>query len=122
MLIGATAAADVDNLRFYQRIGFRIRSVERDAFTPGKGYPPHSSLDGIEYTETASGSIYAFRANSHALADAHLYRRGVKTVLASWEKIVPRGAGCRGATRPRRRSRDLPGRASVQSTEMAERV
>ena len=48
MLVVATAAADIDNLRFYQRTGFRIRSVERDAFTPGKGYPPHSSLDGIE--------------------------------------------------------------------------
>ena len=48
MLVVATAAADIDNLRFYQRAGFRIRSVERDAFTPGKGYTPHSSLDGIE--------------------------------------------------------------------------
>ena len=48
MLVVATAAADIDNLRFYQRTGFRIRWVERDAFTPAKGYPPHSSLDGIE--------------------------------------------------------------------------
>ena len=48
MLVVATAAADIDNLRFYQRTGFRIRSVERDAFTPGNGYPPHTSLDGIE--------------------------------------------------------------------------
>ena len=31
----ATAAADVGNLRFYQRCGFRLRSVERDAFTAG---------------------------------------------------------------------------------------
>ena len=48
MLVVATAAADIDNLRFYQRAGFRIRWVERDAFTPGKGYPRDSSLDGIE--------------------------------------------------------------------------
>ena len=48
MLVVATAAAGIDNLRFYQRTGFRIRWVERDAFTPAKGYPPHSSLDGIE--------------------------------------------------------------------------
>ena len=48
ILVVATAAADIDNLRFYQRTGFRIRSVERDAFTPGNGYTPHSSLDGIE--------------------------------------------------------------------------
>ena len=36
----ATAAADIGNLRFYQRQGFRMRSVERDAFTPATGYPP----------------------------------------------------------------------------------
>jgi lactoylglutathione lyase len=44
----ATAAADVDNLRFYQRAGFRLRSVERDAFTPATGYAPQSSPAGIE--------------------------------------------------------------------------
>ena len=47
-LVVATAAAGIDNLRFYQRNGFRMRSVERDAFTPVEGYPNHSSLDGIE--------------------------------------------------------------------------
>ena len=30
----ATAAADIGNLRFYQRQGFRMRSVERDAAAP----------------------------------------------------------------------------------------
>jgi len=48
MLVVATAAAGIDNLRFYQRSGFRIRSVERDAFTPAQGYAPHSRLHGIE--------------------------------------------------------------------------
>lgn len=43
----ATAATDVGNLRFYQRQGFRMRSVERDAFTPASGYPPESSIDGV---------------------------------------------------------------------------
>ena len=43
----ATAAADTANLRFYQRQGFRIRSVERDAFTEATGYPPGSQADGI---------------------------------------------------------------------------
>jgi RimJ/RimL family protein N-acetyltransferase len=43
----ATAAADVGNLRFYQRQGFRMRSVERDAFTPASGYPPGLSVDGV---------------------------------------------------------------------------
>jgi GNAT superfamily N-acetyltransferase len=44
----ATAAADTGNLRFYQRLGFRMRSVERDAFTEQTGYPPGIVLDGIE--------------------------------------------------------------------------
>jgi GNAT superfamily N-acetyltransferase len=44
----ATAAADLGNLRFYQRQGFRMRSVERDAFTTATGYPPGLCIDGIE--------------------------------------------------------------------------
>ena len=43
----ATATADVDNLRFYQRCGFRAASIERDAFTPSRGYPPGLAVDGI---------------------------------------------------------------------------
>lgn len=42
-----TAAADIGNLRFYQRLGFRVRSVERDAFTVRGGYPPDTVVDGI---------------------------------------------------------------------------
>jgi GNAT superfamily N-acetyltransferase len=47
-LLVATAAADIGNLRFYQRQGFRMRSIERDAFTPATGYPPGLRVDGIE--------------------------------------------------------------------------
>lgn len=43
----ATAAADVGNLRFYQRQGFRMHSIERDAFTAATGYPPGIQIDGI---------------------------------------------------------------------------
>lgn len=43
----ATAAADVRNLRFYQLAGFRIRSVERDAFSPATGYAAETIIDGI---------------------------------------------------------------------------
>ena len=39
-LVVATATADIGNLRFYQRLGFRMRAIERDAFTPATGYPP----------------------------------------------------------------------------------
>jgi ribosomal protein S18 acetylase RimI-like enzyme len=47
-LVVATAAADIGNLRFYQRLGFRMRSLERDAFTPATGYEPGLRIDGIE--------------------------------------------------------------------------
>jgi GNAT superfamily N-acetyltransferase len=47
-LVVATAAADVDNLRFYQRLGFRMRSIERDAFTVATGYGADPSIDGIQ--------------------------------------------------------------------------
>lgn len=46
-LLVATAAADTGNLRFYQRQGFRLRRVERDAFGPESGYPVGLLLDGI---------------------------------------------------------------------------
>ena len=43
----ATAAADTGNLRFYQLAGFRMRNVERDAFTSATGYPAGLLIDGI---------------------------------------------------------------------------
>lgn len=48
VLVVATAAADIGNLRFYQRQGFRMLAIERDAFTPATGYPPGTRIDGIE--------------------------------------------------------------------------
>ena len=46
-VILATAAADVGNLRFYQRCGFRMTHVVPDAFGPSQGYPPGIEIDGI---------------------------------------------------------------------------
>jgi lactoylglutathione lyase len=46
-LVVATAAADTGNLRFYQRAGFRMRSVERDVFTPAAGYAEDARIDGV---------------------------------------------------------------------------
>jgi GNAT superfamily N-acetyltransferase len=46
-LLVATAAADIGNLRFYQRLGFRMRRIERDAFTAAEGYPEGLTVDGI---------------------------------------------------------------------------
>ena len=43
----STAAASAGNLRFYQRQGFRMRAVERDAFTAATGYPPGITVEGI---------------------------------------------------------------------------
>jgi RimJ/RimL family protein N-acetyltransferase len=40
-------AADVGILRFYQRLGFRLLWIERDAFTPATGYPDAIVIDGI---------------------------------------------------------------------------
>jgi GNAT superfamily N-acetyltransferase len=46
-LLVATAAADIGNLRFYQRQGFRMLSIERDAFGADSGYPEGIIIDGI---------------------------------------------------------------------------
>ncbi len=47
-MLVSTAAADTGALRFYQRVGFRMASIERDAFTPATGYPEPILLDGIQ--------------------------------------------------------------------------
>lgn len=43
----STASADIGNLRFYQRCGFRPVGIVRDAFTPDAGYPSGLSAEGI---------------------------------------------------------------------------
>jgi ribosomal protein S18 acetylase RimI-like enzyme len=49
----ATGAADTALLRFYQRIGFRMLRIERDAFTPAAGYLPELRVDGIRLLDRA---------------------------------------------------------------------
>jgi GNAT superfamily N-acetyltransferase len=46
-LILATGAADVGNLRFYQRCGFRMTRVVQNVFTPVNGYRAGLEVDGI---------------------------------------------------------------------------
>lgn len=46
-LILATGAADVGNLRFYQRCGYRMTRVVQNVFTPANGYPAGLEVDGI---------------------------------------------------------------------------
>jgi predicted N-acetyltransferase YhbS len=46
-LVVATATASTGNLRFYQRLGFRMDRIERDAFTSADGYPEDITVEGI---------------------------------------------------------------------------
>ncbi|RWF46376.1 MAG: GNAT family N-acetyltransferase [Mesorhizobium sp.] len=46
-LIVSTASADIGNLRFYQRQGFRMYRIVRDAFGPSTGYPEGLLVNGI---------------------------------------------------------------------------
>ncbi|RPH68743.1 MAG: GNAT family N-acetyltransferase [Myxococcaceae bacterium] len=46
-LLVATASADLDTLGFYQRLGFRMLRIERNAFTPEGGYPVGLSVRGV---------------------------------------------------------------------------
>jgi ribosomal protein S18 acetylase RimI-like enzyme len=43
----STATADIGNLRFYQRLGFRMTRIVRDAFGLATGYPEGLTIDGI---------------------------------------------------------------------------
>jgi GNAT superfamily N-acetyltransferase len=52
-----TATADIDNLRFYQRRGFRATSIERDAFTEAKGYPPRLQANGIPVRDSITFTL-----------------------------------------------------------------
>ena len=52
-----TATADLDNIRFYQRCGFRAASVERDAFTEAKGYPPGLEADGVPVRDSITFTL-----------------------------------------------------------------
>jgi ribosomal protein S18 acetylase RimI-like enzyme len=46
-VVVATASAGVGQLAFYQKAGFRFERIERDAFTPERGYPADAIENGI---------------------------------------------------------------------------
>jgi ribosomal protein S18 acetylase RimI-like enzyme len=101
-LVVATAAADTGNLRFYQRLGFRIRSIDRDAFTAATGYEPGLRVDGIELRDRVwldlpvdrpDRTLPGARLLVTSLADRDLYARGTATLLASWEEIARGSSG-----------------------------
>jgi hypothetical protein len=48
LLVVATAAADIGKSEVLPAARFRMRSIERDAFTQATGYSPGIRIDGIE--------------------------------------------------------------------------
>jgi ribosomal protein S18 acetylase RimI-like enzyme len=46
-VIVGTANAGIGQLAYYQKAGFRLLSVERDFFSPERGYPSHLEDNGI---------------------------------------------------------------------------
>jgi Predicted acetyltransferase len=105
-ILVATAAADIGNLRFYQRQGFRMRSVERDAFTPATGYPPGLLIDGIELRDRvwldravlADGRLPLARPRPRRKRASRFSRSSSTWALTS---AAPGGALPMGATPPR---------------------
>jgi RimJ/RimL family protein N-acetyltransferase len=53
-----TATADIGNLRFYQRVGFRMERVDRDVFSIERGYSM-CEIDGIPLLDQIWFSITA---------------------------------------------------------------
>jgi hypothetical protein len=80
----ATAAADVDNLRFYQHSGFRMRSIERDAFTAATGCVGETSVDGLELRDRVWLDL-----NLDPVLQIRRARAAESaTLLALWERSV----------------------------------
>lgn len=46
-VVVGTASSGIRQLGFYQRVGFRLTHVDRDFFTPERGYPVGLSENGI---------------------------------------------------------------------------
>jgi ribosomal protein S18 acetylase RimI-like enzyme len=46
-VIVGTANAGIGQLAYYQKAGFRLLRIERDFFSPARGYPPHMEDSGI---------------------------------------------------------------------------
>jgi GNAT superfamily N-acetyltransferase len=108
----ATAAADIDNLRFYQRQGFRMRSVERDAFTPATGYPPGLRIDGIELRDRVwlDRAVLASSAGHRASSPPSASEWGCAWEHACREAAGGRRAACCGRHRRRGRGPGRPAR------------
>jgi GNAT superfamily N-acetyltransferase len=57
-LIVSTATVDIGNLRFYQRLGFRMYRIVQDAFRPEDGYAEGVLVDGIPLRDQVFLELY----------------------------------------------------------------
>jgi GNAT superfamily N-acetyltransferase len=62
MVTVTTATADLDNLRFYQRCGFRATAITHDVFTEAHGYPPQLEANGIAVRDSITFTLLLDRA------------------------------------------------------------
>jgi GNAT superfamily N-acetyltransferase len=62
MVTVTTATADLDNLRFYQRCGFRATAITHDVFTERRGYPPQLEANGIPVQDSITFTLLLDRA------------------------------------------------------------
>jgi ribosomal protein S18 acetylase RimI-like enzyme len=46
-VIVGTANAGIGQMAYYQKAGFRLVRIERDFFSPERGYPPNMEENGI---------------------------------------------------------------------------
>jgi ribosomal protein S18 acetylase RimI-like enzyme len=46
-VVVGTANAGIGQLAYYQKAGFRLQRIERDFFSPARGYPEHMEDNGI---------------------------------------------------------------------------
>jgi len=57
-LIVSTATADIGNLRFYQRQGFRMYRIVQDAFNSAAGYAEGTLVDEIPLRDQVFLELY----------------------------------------------------------------
>jgi lactoylglutathione lyase len=87
-----TATADIDNIRFYQRCGFRPTAIEHDAFTEARGYPPGLESDGLPVRDAMTFTL-AFDGleagvSVESLFETHLTVRDLDRSIAFYREVV----------------------------------
>ena len=69
MVTVTTATADLENLRFYQRCGFRATAITHDVFTEAHGYPPQLEANGIAVRDSITFTLLLDAAADRAKSD-----------------------------------------------------